>query len=117
MGKYITLIEDKDDLTSLQSELSEQISELQNKYIDHVLDSKIPTRTLRKEKDIIIDKINYYKMNEIKIKSITRDITELGRRINKYNINEKKVKFLIPNTELFNEYKNAYVDDSMMLMC
>ena len=117
MGKYITLIEDKDDLTNLQSELSEQISELQNKYIDHVLDIKITTRRLRKEKEVIIDKINYYKMNETKIKRITRDITELGKRINKYNINEKKVKFLIPNTELFNEYKNKYVDDSMTLIC
>ena len=56
-------------------------------------------------------------MNENKIKSITNDIAELGKRINKYNINEKKVKFLIPNTKLFIEYKNMYVDDSMMLMC
>lgn len=117
MGKYITLIEDKDDLTNLQSELSEQIMELQKKYYDHVLNTKIPIRRLRKEKEVIIDKINYYKMNENKIKSITNDITELGKRINKYNINEKKVKFLIPNTKLFIEYKNMYIDDSMMLMC
>lgn len=116
MGKYLTLIENKQYLMDAQIHLSDCICDLQNAY-NRSVSNNGSKNALVKRKKMIMNRIANYKQNELKIKKLSEEITDMGKRVYNFNTEKKKVKFLIPNTDSFNELKHKYVDETMYIMC